>query len=104
MRASRGKARAAGSPHIVVYRAHGREGTQREAKGHKAHEGQATRNGSEEGTGAKEEHAAQHVVYHARHAFDLSRRVVGVACRRVRGGQALQALVCPSHVPVNTIL
>ena len=38
------------------------------------------------------------VVYHARLASDVSRRVVGEACRRVRGEQAHQALVCPDHV------
>ena len=46
VRARRGKARAVGAPHSVVYRAQGREGTRREAKGRKSHEGQATRKGS----------------------------------------------------------
>ena len=36
--------------------------------------------GARERTGAKEEHAAQRVVYHARSASDLTRRMVGVAC------------------------
>ena len=36
--------------------------------------------GARERTGAKEERAAQRVVYDARNASDLSRRMVGVAC------------------------
>ena len=35
--------------HRVLYRAHGREGTRREAKGRKTHEGHATKKGSEGG-------------------------------------------------------
>ena len=77
-------------------RAHG-EGP----RGTKHTKGKRPEKGAREGTGAKEDIAAQRVVYHAHHASDLSRRVVGEACRRVTGGQAH---VCPGHVVVNTIL
>ena len=71
-------------------RAHG-EGP----RGTKHKQGKQPEKGARGGTRAKEENAAHHVVYHARHASDLSRRVVGEACRQVRGEQAHQALVCP---------
>ena len=74
-------------------RAHG-EGP----RGTKHKQGKQPEKGARGGTRAKEENAAHHVVYHARHASDLSRRVVGEACRQVRGEQAHQALVCPDHV------
>ena len=77
-------------------RAHG-EGP----RGTKHTKGKRPQKGTREGTGAKEENAAQRVVYHAHHASDLSRRVVGEGCTRVAGGQAL---VCPGHVPVKSTL